>query len=72
MANLKIRGERDSCEAQGPGNGPSQPMDIGATSIPNTPFRGVETPTRSSGPRAQPNSSLGATPMKRYTGGGKA
>ena len=36
---MKVRGERDSVDAKGPSNGPSQPMDIGATSIANDPVR---------------------------------
>lgn len=72
MANLKLRGERDSADAKGPASGPMQSPDIGAMSIPNTPAMGAATPTRSSGARTLPNSSLGATRIKRYTSPCKA
>jgi hypothetical protein len=72
MSNTKIRGIRESINATGPSYGPAQPIDIGKTTIENQPAKSAGTPTRSSGPRKQPNSSLGATPIKRYTSPCKA
>jgi len=42
MANLKIRGVKDT-NGKGPSNGPSQPMDLGAETIRNTPYEEVKT-----------------------------
>ena len=72
MANLKIRGIRDSIDAQGPQNGPAQPMDIGATSIVNQPEMSCPTPRRESGPQHLPNSSLGAKQLSHKIYGRKA
>jgi hypothetical protein len=72
VSNTKVRGTRESINAAGPSYGPGQPLDIGKTKIDNCPVDGAETPTRSSGPRTQPNSSLGATRVKRYTSPCKA
>lgn len=43
MANLKVRGVRESINEKGPQNGPAQSMDIGAASIDNTAHKGCET-----------------------------
>jgi hypothetical protein len=60
MANRKLRDVQKSINEQGPQYGPAQPINVGETSIPNCPYDGVATPTRSAGPRTLPNSSLGA------------
>jgi hypothetical protein len=60
MANLKLRGVRESANSMGVTNGPKQPDNIGETSIANTPYWDCHTPRRESGPCKQPNSSLGA------------
>jgi hypothetical protein len=60
MANRKLRDVQKSVDEKGPQYGPGQPIDIGATTIPDCAHDGASTPTRSSGPRTLPNSSLGA------------
>jgi hypothetical protein len=72
MANLKIRGERESVEAKGPQNGLKQDMNIGASTIENCPAQGQQVSHPTSGPRTQPKSSLGAKQIKRYTSPCKA
>jgi hypothetical protein len=72
MANRKLRDVQKSINEQGPQYGPGQPINVGETTIPNTPYKGVETPTRSSGPRTQPNSSLGARRVPAPIHGKKA
>jgi hypothetical protein len=72
MANLKVRGLRQDANDPGPQNGPAMPMDIGATKIPDTAHEGCATPVRASGPRKQPNSSLGATQHHAPVHGRKA
>jgi len=54
-------------------SGPSATSgNIPVPGIENCPADHVQTPTISSGPRVQPNSSLGATRIKRYTSSCKA
>ena len=72
MANLKLRGVRESVEAKGPASGSAQDMNIGSTSIEDCPAQGRQVPHPTSGPRTQPNSSLGAKQIKRYTSPCKA
>lgn len=72
MANLKVRGVRESASDKGPQNGTSFPMDLGATSIPNTPHEGCNTKYPTSAPCYQPNSSLGAKQVHHERKGKKA
>ena len=67
MANLKIRGIRESCEAKGPQNGPAQDRNVGAMGIENCPADGRQVPYPSSGPCYQPGSSLGAKQISHPT-----
>jgi hypothetical protein len=67
--NRKLRENYATANDQGPSaTSGSTPVP----SIPNDPTRNCVTPTRTSGPRTQPNSSLGATRIKRYTSPCKA
>lgn len=72
MANLKIRGVRESATAEGPQNGPGQSMDFGSETIPNTAHEGNETKYPTTAPCYQPNSSLGAKQIAHTRPGKKA
>jgi hypothetical protein len=67
--NRKLRENYATIKDSGP-SATSGALPVEA--IRNTPTDAVSTPTRSSGPRTQPNSSLGATRIKRYTSPCKA
>jgi hypothetical protein len=71
MSNQKLRISRMNPNEKGPSNGPSQPI-LGAETIRNTPYESTGTPTRSSGPVHQPNSSLGAKRVPHPVYGKKA
>ena len=60
MANRKLRDVQKSINEKGPQNGPAQPMDVGATTIPDCIHHGERCSYPTSGPRKQPGSSLGA------------